>query len=203
MACGICKLIDCLDRIYVGSSLDIRGRVLQHMQKLRAGKHDNWRLQSAYALGQMRHDIIELCPPEMLASREQFWIDRLSPKFNLAKVAIRSDFHGAVKPTSLNVIDPLPHGDGKRIIEIDYAGRDKAVIVKWLQARREFAYLRGGIFAVVSPTLQKNLIECPHPISLRKYNGVLFIAQAPRRVRVPGAWKGVVVREVDRKRKLG
>ena len=88
---GIYKII-CLStgKFYVGSSIDVRKRWRQHLNKLRSNKHVNKKLQNAwnkYTEQNFLFEIVELILPPFLLEREQYWIDKLRPVFNIAKSA--------------------------------------------------------------------------------------------------------------------
>jgi group I intron endonuclease len=76
-------------KIYVGSSINLRGRGWSHLGQLRKGKHGNPHLQSAwnkYGEDSFNIKILELCDAEKLLEREQFWMDHfevIEKGFNL------------------------------------------------------------------------------------------------------------------------
>lgn len=80
---------------YVGSSIDLRMRRIQHFSKLRCGKHVNSHLQNAYnkyGSEAFEFEILEIIEitdniKESLLNREQFWIDNLKPEYNILQVA--------------------------------------------------------------------------------------------------------------------
>lgn len=68
-------------KVYVGSSLAVRGRLLAHRSYLRRGVHDNQILQRAwdkYGERAFRFDLLQRCGPEATAAREQRWMRRLN-----------------------------------------------------------------------------------------------------------------------------
>jgi group I intron endonuclease len=75
--------------IYVGSAAQtIRHRWRQHISDLLAKRHANRLLQRAvnkYGIDKLRFEIVELCAPEQVLSREQAWIEKhnWSDLFNL------------------------------------------------------------------------------------------------------------------------
>lgn len=88
--CGI-YLIYCRAnrRKYVGSSVTIYHRWLVHRQSLRKGTHHTPYLQRAwtkYGENVFTFSILEECSQEILHEREQFWIEKLQPKFNTIQV---------------------------------------------------------------------------------------------------------------------
>lgn len=71
---------------YIGSSKCIYTRLLKHRSLLRKNKHENSHLQSAFNLYKEHNFeffILEECPEEKLLEREQFYIDKNSPEYNL------------------------------------------------------------------------------------------------------------------------
>lgn len=77
---------------YVGQSASIRDRWLWHKSSLRRGASANRILQNAwnkYGETAFTFTLIEECAPNdaALCAREQFWIDKLKPVFNIAPVA--------------------------------------------------------------------------------------------------------------------
>jgi group I intron endonuclease len=78
------------DRIYIGSTINIKKRWRSHLLKLRAGKHPNPLLQKhfiKYKESDLVFFVIELCFPEFLIPREQYYIDKLKPSFNICTKA--------------------------------------------------------------------------------------------------------------------
>ena len=78
------------DRVYVGSSVNIKSRMADHYIALRGGAHHNAKLQnhcSKYGIDDLVFVIIEPCFPEFLIVREQYYIDTLNPYFNIRKIA--------------------------------------------------------------------------------------------------------------------
>jgi group I intron endonuclease len=74
-------------KLYVGSAVDIDHRWRTHKSNLRNKKHGNRYLQSAwnkYGEDCFEFCIIEICFPFSLIEREQFYIDKFSPVYNLA-----------------------------------------------------------------------------------------------------------------------
>lgn len=76
--------------LYIGSSKNIRKRQIRHFSNLRCGKHHNIFLQRVWNKhGEENFDfeIIENLEHESeLFVRETFWINELSPKYNLGEV---------------------------------------------------------------------------------------------------------------------
>lgn len=65
-------------KVYIGSALCVRCRLLHHKQELGRNKHRNRYLQAAwnkYGEDAFSSALIEECVPDMLIQREQCWID--------------------------------------------------------------------------------------------------------------------------------
>lgn len=75
--------------LYVGSAVDLVGRRGDHLKLLRKGKHNNKFLQNAFN----KHgdafifEILLVCDPSDLLRCEQYFIDTLKPRYNIALVA--------------------------------------------------------------------------------------------------------------------
>jgi group I intron endonuclease len=64
---------------YIGQSLDVLRRMSSHRTRLRGGYHDNNHLQRAwvkYGENGFEFSVIEYCPEELLAWREEEWIEK-------------------------------------------------------------------------------------------------------------------------------
>lgn len=75
---------------YIGSSSKLRKRALEHRADLRRRRHPNKHLQNAwnkYGEDNFKFGTIELCEKQDLIVREQYWLDRLKPKYNINKSA--------------------------------------------------------------------------------------------------------------------
>jgi len=78
------------ERIYIGSAQNIRSRWLSHIHDLKKNKHGNSRLQNhfnKYGESDLIFIIVELCFPEFLTAREQYYMNKLKPYFNIRKIA--------------------------------------------------------------------------------------------------------------------
>lgn len=100
---GIYSIVNKLNgHKYVGQSCDIYHRWLDHRKRLRKCDHNNPYLQSAwnaYREGAFEFVVLEYCDPETLDDKEQYWIERLLPEYNIVK----------------NVFDPLPYMRAERV----------------------------------------------------------------------------------------
>lgn len=76
---------------YVGSTVSLKTRKSGHFSKLRKGKHHSIILQRAfdkYGENAFFFSIIEEnIPQDYLIEREQYWLDKLKPEYNIAKIA--------------------------------------------------------------------------------------------------------------------
>ncbi len=84
----IWSLLD--DRCYIGSSVNLKQRKHQHYTDLEKGGHGNGHLQrfaNKYGRENLKIGILETCPKEKLISKEQYWINKINPKFNICRIA--------------------------------------------------------------------------------------------------------------------
>ena len=78
------------ERIYIGSSLNISERWHLHMMDLANNKHHSMKLQNhvnKYGIEDLQFSIIEPCFPAWMIMREQFYMDKLKPHFNMSLIA--------------------------------------------------------------------------------------------------------------------
>lgn len=96
MKAGIYRIINSSNgKCYVGSSIDINRRRLEHFSALLHNRHVNNHLQNAYNKYGRDSFIFEVIEnleitdniKEDLLEREQFWIDNLRPEYNILLVA--------------------------------------------------------------------------------------------------------------------
>jgi group I intron endonuclease len=77
-------------KFYIGSTANLHKRYNQHFNSLRNSLHCNRRMQNAwnkYGPDAFVFEVIELVLSPFLLEREQYWLDKLKPFFNLAPVA--------------------------------------------------------------------------------------------------------------------
>jgi len=78
-------------KIYVGSASIFRNRWMLHLTELHKGKHANKHLQRAWTKhgpSAWEFSIIEsVGSKELLVRREQYWMDELSPAYNICRIA--------------------------------------------------------------------------------------------------------------------
>jgi group I intron endonuclease len=78
------------NRVYIGSSLDYKNRISNHINKLNKGNHRNEHLNRAwkkYGQNNFRFSVIEYFPKithEKLREIEQTWLDCITDKFNIS-----------------------------------------------------------------------------------------------------------------------
>jgi group I intron endonuclease len=108
MSCGIYKIKNIKNnKIYIGSSVNLGNREKKHFWMLRKNIHDNDYLQHSYnKYGKewFIFDILEICTPEELIVKENFYIDKYNSNdlffgYNLATVNEfrRNTFNNEVK----------------------------------------------------------------------------------------------------------
>ena len=77
---GIYKIINLANnKIYIGSSIDIKSRWQKHKNLLKTGKHFNDHLQASYNLygrKNFKYEIIKKYPEDKLIIKEQYYIDK-------------------------------------------------------------------------------------------------------------------------------
>ena len=78
---------------YIGSSLNITQRLVKYYSRsclIRETKRNNSAIYRAilkYGISEFRFEILEHCEAEYLLEREQFYIDKLKPEYNILKFA--------------------------------------------------------------------------------------------------------------------
>lgn len=92
MKTGIYLIVNCVNgKIYVGSSArSFDRRKITHLHDLRKNQHHSPRLQNAwnkYGESSFEFHIIETVEPARCIEREQHWIDKLKPDYNICKKA--------------------------------------------------------------------------------------------------------------------
>jgi len=88
---GIYKIQSTVNsKIYIGSSVNLKRRMHEHLSSLKKKDHGNRYMQrhiNKYGLKDLRFSIIEFCTKEKLIEREQYYINTLNPEFNLCSNA--------------------------------------------------------------------------------------------------------------------
>lgn len=78
------------ERIYIGSAVNMQQRKCTHFCLLRNNKHANIKLQShfnKYGESDLVFSVLLGCEKNELLANEQFFIDSISPFFNICKIA--------------------------------------------------------------------------------------------------------------------
>lgn len=80
MNCGIYSILNIkTNKIYIGSSINLKSREYKHFWMLSNNRHDNLHLQKSYnKYGKecFIFNILELCEPNILADKENFYIKK-------------------------------------------------------------------------------------------------------------------------------
>lgn len=88
---GIYAILNLINgKCYIGSAKNFRKRWYSHHRNLNKNEHENSYLQKAwnkYKQLNFIFVILEFCEFEILIEREQFYIDIIKPKYNLAPTA--------------------------------------------------------------------------------------------------------------------
>lgn len=91
MKSGIYKIRNIKNnKLYIGSTISLQKRKSQHFSALRGNRHHNIVLQNSFNKNKENDflfEIIEMCEPEKLIEREQFFIDLYEPFYNLSPTA--------------------------------------------------------------------------------------------------------------------
>ena len=77
-------------RFYIGSAVNVKQRWKVHLSDLKLNRHSNKKIQNhynKYGKDDLIFIIVELCFPEFLTAREQHYINKLKPYFNICKTA--------------------------------------------------------------------------------------------------------------------
>lgn len=87
----IYKIVNLVNnKFYVGSAIDYNRRLREHKSMLLNNVHTNPHLQNSYnkyGKDSFIFEILEVCNAENLIIREQFYIEKLNPQYNILKVA--------------------------------------------------------------------------------------------------------------------
>jgi group I intron endonuclease len=99
MKSGIYTITNLINnKIYVGSSIDIKNRLKQHIKCLKGNYHDNDYLQKSfnkYGIDNFAFEVLEYCDKNLCVHLEQYWMNLLNSYnllfgFNLKPVAFNS-----------------------------------------------------------------------------------------------------------------
>lgn len=162
---GIYKIINIINnKIYIGSSCNIKARWQTHRDTLRKNIHHNKHLQKSYnkyGKDNFTFEIIELCDKEFLLIKEQYWLDLLNPTnnkigYNNAQIAgsclgIKQSKDACRKKSEISKGKPMNNcwegrkNTGTCIILIDEFGNCKEIptitkLIKYLGVSRNTIY---------------------------------------------------------------
>lgn len=88
---GIYKILDTESgKVYIGSAAKcLYRRYHQHFSDLKYGRHGNKHLQAIYnkRSSSLKFEVVEFCESANCITREQYYIDTLSPAININKLA--------------------------------------------------------------------------------------------------------------------
>lgn len=76
---GIYKIFtDSSDKVYVGSSVDMKKRAYTHYHSIVKGRHHSRGLQSASLVGEVFFEVLEYCDRVSLYEREDYWVSHFN-----------------------------------------------------------------------------------------------------------------------------
>lgn len=88
---GVYKILNKINgKFYIGSSTRLNRRNREHFRLLKSGIHGNSYLQysyNKYGRENFVYEIIEYCNNDKCIEREQYYIDLLTPKYNICPLA--------------------------------------------------------------------------------------------------------------------
>ncbi|QOV06330.1 G-I-Y Y-I-G homing endonuclease [Burkholderia phage Maja] len=102
--CGIYKITSPSGNFYIGQAQDIAKRWREHFRRMNCGNHHSVPFRRAverYGVGAFEFEIIEECSVESLNEREQFYLDTLKPKYNVA-LFVGASMRGRKHPSFLD-----------------------------------------------------------------------------------------------------
>lgn len=126
---------------YIGSSVNLQSRKRVHFHYLRQGKHHSQYLQRAY--DKYGEDVFEwtvieeVLDPNMLIQREQYWIDKKNPCYNMNGTAASNLglHHSEETKTRLREYNLLPEVVAKKKAELTGHAVAPDTIAKIKEAR--------------------------------------------------------------------
>ncbi len=88
---GIYKIVNLINnKFYVGSAVSLLNRYHTHKNSFVKNKHNNQHLQNSinkYGIDNFKFEVIEICNKEELLIKEQYYIDKLKPNYNICLIA--------------------------------------------------------------------------------------------------------------------
>tara|TARA_R110000765_G_scaffold26628_8_gene64954 strand:+ start:4413 stop:4955 length:543 start_codon:yes stop_codon:yes gene_type:complete len=122
-------------KTYVGSSSYINRRVRQHRSALNKGVHHSPHLQKSWnkhCANNFDFELLERCGVADLLTREQYWIDKNSPEFNMCPIAgskTGSVWSEEAKKNQSDRYKGIPRNhktSNKPVIQLDMEGNEVA-----------------------------------------------------------------------------
>lgn len=108
--------------IYIGSSVELKVRYQWHWARFRTRQHTNIILQRAldkYGVSNFVFEVLEYCSNTL--EREQVYLDKLSPRYNILPTAIRCAMNTKLHNADItNVLNLLRLGKSCRYIASQY-----------------------------------------------------------------------------------
>lgn len=120
------------EKVYIGQSLDIHNRWIQHRSRLKCGCHENKHLQSAYNLygkDAFEYSIIEECRSDQLNGKEIYYIQKYNSYYN----GYNQDFGGSgcngYKHTEEEILKMRHIQNPKAVLQFDL---DLNIVEEWI-----------------------------------------------------------------------
>ena len=88
---GIYQILNLVNNhLYIGSAINLSSRARTHRNLLINNKHHSKYLQRSfnkYGLSNFKFEILEFCNNNILIEKEQYYLDKLNPQYNMLKIA--------------------------------------------------------------------------------------------------------------------
>ena len=125
------------NNFYIGSAVNLIRRRYRHKTTLNRNRHINPHLQRAwnkYGEDNFFFTIWEECEPDQLLIREQYWMDRLKPEYNICKIAGsclgRKDTEATKKKKSISRLGIKLSFETRKKMSVAATGRNHSVVTK-------------------------------------------------------------------------
>ena len=109
--CGIYMIFNLVNgKRYIGSSLDIYNRLHEHLHNLKNNKSHNKHLQNAwnkYGESSFLYNVLEFTKDDVRFEREQYYIDVISPEYNLTNHVIANTGYSPTEETRNKIANTL------------------------------------------------------------------------------------------------
>lgn len=88
--CGVYQIRNKINgHLYIGSSIDVKARWLEHQNKNRKGNTHLKNAFNKYGVENFSFDVLIECKPDELLAYEQKYIDNVKPNYNVSHIAGR------------------------------------------------------------------------------------------------------------------